>query len=81
MQYLGVCHLQRNNKRRMLYRKERKKERKELLFLPHLLLLRLLILPLGSLFQRSSFSRHHDARSAQPAANDHDTLLLTRESE
>jgi hypothetical protein len=51
-----------------------KKER--FLFLP-----RLLVLPLGSLFQRSSFSMHHDARSAQPAANDQGTPLLTRESE
>jgi hypothetical protein len=58
-----------------------KKERKELLFLPHLLLLRLLVLPLGSLIQLSCFSRHHDARSAQPTANDHGTPLLTRESE
>jgi hypothetical protein len=57
-------------------------EKKEsLLFLPHLLLLRLLVLSLGSLFQCSSFSTHHDARSAQPAANDQGTPLLTRESE
>jgi len=57
-------------------------EKKEmLLFLPRLLLLRLLVLLLGSLFQRSSFSMHHDARSAQPAANDQGTPLLTRESE